>query len=303
MKIKKWFILTLMLFGFCVSVAQANENELLHPTAFFLPTQGGRIEYYALGKGSPIVLISGYAASASAWNRRFLSVLLKNHEVILFDNRNVGGSYNSSRLYTTAALAEDTDALIQALHLDHPAVVGISMGGMIAQQLAVSYPQDVSHLILINTAIAGSQSVKPSLQVQDWIEHTPQGKIKRFFIALRLMAPPSWWLEVMHQIRTDRFADNGKTLGVSPKTLQQQRQLVFDWAANNTAAAAIAKLNVPTLILNGGEDALIPPINSVILAKTIPHAQFERWADGGHLMPYQFPEPIAEAIVGFVDKH
>ncbi|WP_176695286.1 alpha/beta fold hydrolase [Legionella massiliensis] len=269
----------------------------------YISTETGRIEYFMFGHGKPIVLISGYAANVSAWNRKFLFELAKRNQLIIFNNRNVDGSYNKSAAYSAKDLANDTYSLITQLHLHKPAVVGISMGGMIAQQLAVLHSNAIGHLVLINTAIAGTQAVKPSLQVQALLTNIPQGKIRRFFTVLRLMAPPFWWPRVIYTMKTDRFIPMGhKELGVSKKTLPQQQQLVLAWSKDEDAARKIATLHVPTLILNGEKDMLIPPVNSMILADTIPQAKIKRWPNGGHMMAYQFPESIANAIVDFVNQ-
>lgn len=278
-------------------------NDLMNVPSHYIKTPTGRIEYYVLGQGKPIVLISGYAANVGSWNRKFLLSLAEHNQLILFDNRNIGGSYNKSAAYTSKDLAEDTYNLITHLHLYKPAVIGISMGGMIAQQLAVLHSDEVSRLVLINTAIAGNQAVKPNAQIQQLVTHIPQGKLSRFIVVMSLMVPPFWWPQVIHEIRTDRFTPNNhKESEITKKTLGQQKLLVLDWVNDNATAKKIAALSMPTLILNGEKDEMIPPINSVILAETIPHAKIKRWPNGGHMMTYQFPNSIADAIVDFLNQ-
>ncbi len=111
--------------------------------------QQGKIEYYELGHGTPIVLIPGYATDVTSWNKVFVATLASHHRVIILNNRNVGGSHLPSSHYGSQDLANDTDQLIHQLHLKKPAVIGISMGGMIAQQLAIMHPNSVGQLILI----------------------------------------------------------------------------------------------------------------------------------------------------------
>lgn len=279
-----------------------NTQTLTRLNPKFISLPQGKLEYYRFGKGTPIILIAGYATNVSSWNKDFLIKLAEQHDVIVFNNRNVDGSFVKSKSYTAADLARDTDQLILQLHLNKPTIVGISMGGMIAQQLAVMYPKQISHLVLINTAISGRYSVEPNPNVKAIILHTPKGKLKRFIVVMKLLAPPDWRLPLAISLIRDRFqpANASNLLGVSESTLKQQQDLILGWAKNNIVAKQLAQLQVPALILSGGADAVIPPINSTILAKTIPHAKLYRWKDGGHAMIYQYPVSIANTINQFL---
>lgn len=304
------YLKRIMIFVVCIglslmwstSLYAYNVNLLKTQTAHILPIKNGKLVYYRFGHGTPIVLICGYATNVSSWNRYFLAKLAQHHEVIVFDNRNVGDSLIRSKQYSAADLANDTDQLIQKLKLNKPTVIGISMGGMIAQQLAVAHPNDVGHLVLINTAIAGHQSVPPSKEVEQVILDTPKGAIRRYMIAIKLLSPPSWWVRMAVDLPKNRFEPKSDPalLGVSAETLKQQQQLILAWAKNDKTALQLKKLNIPTLVLSGGSDDVIPPINSNILAKTIPHAKLLRWPEGGHAMIYQYPDELAGAVNWFV---
>lgn len=274
------------------------ELQQLQPQYISVPH--GKIEYYRFGEGSPIVLISGYASNIAGWNQEFVEDLANEHEVILFDNRNVGGSINHNKDYSTKALAADTHALVQKLKLDHPTILGISMGGMIAQQYAVSYPHDISHLILINTVIAGHHSIPPTTFAAEAILHTPQNVMKRYLTGIQLLAPPKWWLHMTYSLARDHFPGDKLSLNISESILNEQRQLILNWANDDIAAAEIPAIKTPTLVLNGGEDAVIPPGNSEILARTIPNSTLLRWQEGGHAMIYQYPLQIAQAVNEFL---
>ena len=82
--------------------------------------------------------------------------------------------------------------------------------------------------------------------------------------------------------------------------LLKQQTLIYQWGKDNVTAKAIAHLNMPVLILNGAQDIIIPPINSMILAHTIPYATLVRWQDGGHGMTFQYPDEIAAVINHFI---
>lgn len=264
----------------------------------------GLIEYDRFGFGDPpILLISGFASGLSGWDSSFLITLAQKHEVIVFDNPDIGGSFMVESKYTGHDLADDVYALILQLHLKKPVVLGMSMGGVIAMTLGVRYPQSVGALVLISTAIAGAESIKPSKAVQQAIMHTPKNKLGRYFLALRLMAPPAWWVTVLREFEFHRFQpvdDPTDPVNVSGAALKQQFALLKHWGIDNAMAEKIAQLPMPVLVLTGGQDAVVPTVNSDILEQVIPHSTLIRWQAAGHSLTYQYPVETAAAINEFI---
>jgi pimeloyl-ACP methyl ester carboxylesterase len=279
---------------------QLSTENLKHISPRYTAIQNGRLEYYRFGHGSPIVLIPGYVTDISSWDKQFLATLAHKHQLIVFNNRNVGGSYVRSNHYESQDFAKDTYQLIQNLHLKKPAILGISMGGMIAQQLAVLHPNKIGQLILINTAIAGRQSVRPSPATEKMMLNMPTDKLGRFIIALKLFFPASQRTQMGFALALDRFQPENYTEIDPAAVISQQRFLILQWTKDDVTAKKLARLNLPALILNGTADSVIPPMNSIILANTIPHAELKRWQDGGHAMIYQYPESIANAVNDFI---
>lgn len=296
-RIIQWFsLLLVLLFSGC-------STHQPFPNPQYAPVQGGQIEYYRFGQGSPIVLIPGYVTDVSSWSHRFLVALAKQHQVIVLNNRNVGGSLIHSTRYESEDLANDTYQLIQVLGLKKPAVLGISMGGMIAQQFAVSHPNALGQLILINTAIAGKRAVHPDFSVENRLLNMPESKTGRYVVAVQLFFPSSWRLRMGYALIADRFHPPHYT-EINPATVMpQQQHLIMAWIKNDSVAKQLAYLHLPVLILNGGADQVIPPVNSRILANTISQAQLLRWPDGGHAMIYQYPEEIAGVVNTFIAGH
>jgi pimeloyl-ACP methyl ester carboxylesterase len=267
------------------------------------PVKHGYLEYYRLGHGSPVVLIPGYITDVSSWDRRFVEALAQQHDVIVLNNRNVGRSSIRSYRYESSDLAEDTYQLIRTLKLHKPAVVGISMGGMIAQHLAVLHSDQLGQLILINTAIAGRQSIKPCLIVREKLWEMPKKtKLQRYLLALELFFPHSWRLPMAYSLAFNRFQPIGYK-ELNPLTVMKpQQHLLSQWAQDDVTASRLKKVNIPVLILNGQADMVIPPINSIILYRNFTQAQLLRWPEGGHAMIYQYPQPMANAINCFIRK-
>jgi pimeloyl-ACP methyl ester carboxylesterase len=297
-------LIFIMLLSACSPYKQSTQTMTteqlakLHP--HYVATDKGRIEYYRFGQGSPIVLIPGYATDISSWDREFLATLAQHHQVIVLNNRNVGGSFSQSKHYDSQDLAKDTHQLITKLKLTKPAVLGISMGGMIAQQLAVMYPNQLGQLILINTAIAGKKAVHPSEKVEKELLDMPQNKLGRYMVAMKLFFPDTWKTRMAVALAVDRFQPENY-LEINPKiTMVEQRRLVVHWLDNEKAAKQISHLQLPVLILNGEADVVIPPVNSVILARSIPNAKLQRWKEGGHAMIYQYPKQIANSVSDFI---
>jgi pimeloyl-ACP methyl ester carboxylesterase len=226
----------------------------------------------------------------------FLKALAAEHDVIIFDNRNVGGSINRSKNYKAIDLAEDTNYLLEGLHLSHASILGISMGGMIAQQFAIKYPKAVDHLILINTLIAGLKPTYPSKDIQADLYSYPKNKLEQYLMALRIFFPPQARFHMFFTFLWGRFDPKTEEAPISPAVIEQQRELVLSWIDDKKALQQIKQLKMPVLILSGGSDYLIPSDNVDVLHREIPHSTFVRWQDGGHIMIFQYPEEIARVI-------
>ena len=262
--------------------------------------QDARIEYYRFGHGTQIVMIEGYGTDITGWSRRFLARLASRHEVIVFNHRHVGGSYALASPYNYNELADDTYQLMRQLRLHHPAVFGISMGGMVAQHVAIRYPGYISKLVLANTAIAGSKSVSPDIDTIEKMQHMPQTKWGRFYLAERLFFTTHDRIAMGWALATDRFLPNEYTEIDSRRVLGHQWLYINQWRQDDVSAIKISLLHMPVLIVNGGEDQVIPPTNSDILVKAIPGARMLRWPHGGHAIIYQYPVELADMIDDFI---
>lgn len=152
----------------CAAAALAGCGSGSGPDALTAPTQvvrtsAGTVAYRELGSGSPLLLIVGAGASMDGWPPSFVDALAAHHKVVVFDNAGIGrtSAVSAPALLSVAAMASQTSALISALRLHRPAVLGWSIGGMIAQDLAVTHPAQVSRLVLAATT-AGTGKALPS---------------------------------------------------------------------------------------------------------------------------------------------
>lgn len=301
---KRYLLLLALLLTSCAQ----QQVQVPHPVVMsqlmprYVQVPDGRIEYYRFGHGTPIVLIPGYATDVTSWNQAFLQTLAAQHEVILPNNRYVAGSQMKVKPYQLKEMANDTYAVISALHLKKPAVLGISMGGMIAQQLAILHQNKLGAVVLVNTAIAGDQSVHPAPAVEQQLRNLPTDQMGFYHAAIQLFFPPYSRRSMSVVVLQNRFTPAKYTHINRAAVMPAQKRAIENWGRNNTAAHQLKTLHIPVLILSGTKDIVLPPKNAMILANNIPNARLIYWRQGGHSMLYQFPVKIADTINQFLSK-
>lgn len=127
-----------------------------------MKTGSGRVAYRTTGSGPPVLLVTGYSGTMESWDRRLVDGLARHHRVIVFDNAGIGRTQAVPPPLTVDAMADQTSALIRALHLGRVDVLGWSMGSMIAQALAVRHPTEVRRLALCASYPGDGTAVPPS---------------------------------------------------------------------------------------------------------------------------------------------
>jgi pimeloyl-ACP methyl ester carboxylesterase len=232
------------------------------------------VGYREVGDGTPLVLIMGFDGTMDDWSPSFVDALAANHRVIVFDNAGVGKTAPISDL-SIEAMAGQTSALLSALGLAHPAVLGWSMGGMIAQALAVLHPAQVDRLVLAATQ-AGTGKAAP-------VPPAAQAALLSggALAVLSVLFPPG------HAAAARAYAlsllQYPGLYGVTEPVRAAQLSAVEAWLAgqdevghNDGAIAA------PTLVADGTSDALDPVANDHQLAGLVPRAQLALYTGAGH---------------------
>lgn len=299
----KLFICSLIVL---LTACAAQHVQVKRPVEFaqlmphYATVNNGRIEYYRFGHGTPLILLAGYGTDVTSWNRPLLNVLAQQHEVILPNNRHVAGTVMQAGSYQMSDLANDNYHLIKALHLHKPAVLGISMGGMIAQQLAIQHQSSLGALILVNTGIAGKQAVHPAPEVEKQLLTLPTTALGFYHSALQLFFPPYSRRAMSISLIKDRFLPARYTTMNRGAVMPEQRRMIQQWAENNEEVKKLQHLHLPVLILSGTADIAIPPGNSMALVRAIPNARLIHWRQGGHGMLHQFPREIGDVINQFL---
>jgi pimeloyl-ACP methyl ester carboxylesterase len=251
------------------------------------------IAYKMFGKGDPIILISGYSAPLEFWDTTLLEKLASNHTVITFDNRGLGNTTSGNRNFTIPQFADDTSGLLDALKIKKADVVGWSMGGFIAQELALTHPDKVGKLIIYASICGGKESAPPTpdvLKVFSDQSGTSLDRIKRF---LPLLFPTEW------QTQNPDYLQNlpAITETIPNETLNLQTQAIMSWAGSCNRLNSITQ---PTLVIVGTDDTLTVPANSLLMTEKIPAAWLVQIRGGGHGLMFQYPEEFSNIILTFL---
>jgi 3-oxoadipate enol-lactonase len=249
------------------------------------------LDYERSGSGPPLLLIMGMSGTALHWGEPFLELLRRDFEVIVYDHRGVGASTHLSGPITTAQMAEDASGLLAALEIDSAHVLGISMGGMIAQELALAHPEQVRTLTLGCTYCGGPES---SLTDQAVMQRLTEGMMSG---DRELAIRTGWEINVSQAVADDAdsyaaFLDIARQRAVAVPVIMAQLQACM---AHDTATR-LKELRMPTLVIHGTEDQLLPVANGRLIASRIPGARLEIFDGAGHLFFWEQPDRAAELL-------
>jgi pimeloyl-ACP methyl ester carboxylesterase len=258
-------------------------------------TSDGTVAYRELGSGPVLLLIMGAGLSMDGWPPSFVDALAAHHKVVVFDNAGVGrtSAVSAPASLSITAMASQTSALISALGLRRPAVLGWSMGGMIAQALAVSHPAQVSRLILAATAV-GTGKGRPIPQPTPAEFGRSPAKLVSLLFPKNQAAAASAYLNDIEQYRG--------FYGLSLATYRSQYVAVQRWVAGRDAAGPlVGDLRVPTLVADGTQDQYIGIANDRLLASSVPGAKLLFFHDAGHAFWFQDAAKFIRAVETFMD--
>jgi 3-oxoadipate enol-lactonase len=248
------------------------------------------------GSGAPVLLIMGLGLSGGAWWRT-VPVLAKRLEVLTFDNRGVGRSRALVHAYTTDAMADDAVSVLDAAAAERVHVYGISLGGMVAQQVALRHPERVRSLVLGATHAGGPRVHAPDREVLAFLW---QRQMMRQQDAARRSVPFNY-SERCRAEHPERIAEDLAQRLAHPFPEHAYRAQMWAAALHN-CYGSLNRIEVPTLVVHGSHDRMIPVENGRMIAERIPGAQLVELEESGHLYPTEAPE-VDEAIAEFLQAH
>jgi pimeloyl-ACP methyl ester carboxylesterase len=258
---------------------------------------GDTILYYeSFGEGYPLVLIRGLGSNADHWYEQ-APAFSTEYRVIVFDNRGVARSSDPGAAFSILMMAQDVLGLLDHLKVNRAHVLGLSMGGMIAQELAIRYPERVSGLVLASTHCGGPHQITASKEVgsifMDMIQTgSDESKLKA---AACLFHKET--LEGRPEVAR-RYSGISLKRPVSAKTLSKQWEAIL----KHDAFDRLPQIKATTLVLTGDADLLVPPENSKILAERIPGAELKVISGGGHQVLVEQPEACNAVVLEFLRR-
>jgi 3-oxoadipate enol-lactonase len=246
--------------------------------------------------GQPVLMIMGLAASSRMWFR-LAPRIAACHRVILIDNRGTGDSPPARPGLTMADLARDAVGALDEAGVESAHVIGASMGGMIAQHLALDHRQRVRSLVLACTTPGGARGAPPWRMLAASALRPLVGSRRSFPIVAPILYSERTRRERPDRLREDlelRVAD-----GTPMRTLYSQMGAI---AGHDTRARLAELSDLPTLVLHGLDDALIPPDRGRDLAKLIPGARLELLRDCGHIIGTDAEDHAATTILAHLER-
>jgi pimeloyl-ACP methyl ester carboxylesterase len=251
------------------------------------------MSYRIYGDGYPLVMIMGYGSTMRLWDPMLIRSLSSYYKLIIFDNRGMGITETGQRPFSIEQFADDTAGLMDALDIRQAHVLGWSMGGLIAEEVALRHPGKVNKLILY--AAHCNANLFPSapevIQKLTDMSGSPQERGIRFISTL---FPPDWLRSNQERIKEIFYRPLGST---PPETMNKQSMAIGKWKG---CCDRLGEIKNAALIITGADDILVPPRNAQHLMEKIPHAQLVSFENGGHGLMFQYPEKFSEKVIDFL---
>jgi len=256
----------------------------------FAENQNAKLYWDEQGSSEPLLLIMGLSYPSYMWHRS-RPILASCYRTIAFDNRGIGQSDVPAGVYSIPLMASDAAAVLDAAGVERAHVFGVSMGGMIAQEFALQYPNRVRSLILGCTAPGGPHAVQAepeALQILIRRDLTPEQLKEAIIPFIYDAGTPRERIDEDMAIRMKWYP--------TPQGYTGQLQGIFGWEAYSR----ISQISVPTLVVHGETDRLIPSGNAKLIAERIPGAKLVLIPHASHIFETDQPGAAHQAILEFL---
>ena len=265
-----------------------------------LHANGIDIYYEITGSGEPLVLISGLGYGLWMW-QKMIPGLAKRFQVIAFDNRGAGQTDKPDGPYNVQMLAADTAGLIEGLGFSSAAVMGHSMGGFVAQELALSRPELVSKLVLSSTNFGGPNHIPVTQEAMAAMMNREGDVVEVVKRGIAVACAPGF-AEARPDLVQELIAYR---LSNPVPPAQYQAQIAVGLGLLGAEACfepRLKNVQAPTLVVFGEHDKVVPPGNADLLAREIPDNTIQILPNAGHMFPIEAPEAAVDAVVQFLEQ-
>jgi len=257
----------------------------------FVENQGARIYWDEQGRGAPVLLLMGLGYTSDMWYR-VRPALSAEYQTIALDNRGVGRSDMPPGPYSIALMASDAAAVLSAAGVESAHVFGVSMGGMVAQEFALQYPERVRSLMMGCTAAGGSTAVRAEPEATKMLmardKMSPEQAAQAAVPFIYHPATPREWIDQDLAVRRPWFP--------APEGYRAQLQGILAWESYSR----LHEITAPTLVIHGDSDRLVPPANGRLIAERIPGAELVMISHASHLFMTDQTEAANHAILEFL---
>ena len=255
------------------------------------------LNYDTYGEGEPLLLIMGFGMPGVAWLPSL--PMLPGFKCIYFDNRGTGMSDKPEGTYTVEQMADDASNLLKALNIPKAKVFGVSMGGMIAQELTLRHPEQVSRVVLGCTMAGGTTAKMASPEIVEKLmtaqKMMPTDADKAFDILLPVLMPAEFIAQ--HPEIKQMMVAGAKMM---PPTPPETADRAFAGIQQFNAFDRLEQIKCPVLIVHGDKDVLVPAENANVIKSKIPQAEMYLIPGAGHAFQAADPVGIHQKIVGWL---
>ena len=258
---------------------------------------GQELYFEVHGEGPPLVLIMGIGYDATLWTLAQVPALSQTFQVVIFDNRDAGRSSKAAAPYSTADMADDVAALMDALAVKRAHLLGLSMGGLIAQEFALRHADRLHRLVLSGCGAAPARVAFDPIRTWNWVKaNDKSGEVFACQQFTWLFSNSFLRNKEAVQQTLDLLTSNPHPVGPEAYNRQAQAYLRHD------AFDRLVDLKSPTLVIVGEQDLLTPPWICREVADRIPGAQFEiiKGEGSSHVVPIELPNQFNHVVTRFL---
>lgn len=260
------------------------------------------IAYRTLGKGPIVLLLPAAYMTMYNWDPNLLQKLSKQFTLVICDYPDIGRSTLNHGDFSVINLSNAFSEFIAFLSSESITVLGYSLGGRIAQKLAINHVDQVKYLVLVAADVGSSRSKKPDTQVAALFEQIVDDPAKREALLLQVMFPPKVLGQLLPKLQAI-FQAAAFVEEISNSMCQLEKQLSENWYQGTGTYMQLNEIDAKTLVISGEQDLIVDRQNSLLLINGIPGAKGLEFGDAGHGVIYQHPDAIAEAIIKLVQEN